>query len=212
MKGIYCSRLSPYPISINNFLRYQHKLGKALCMPERVKSEASETLCLDPEYYLDNMMFWLVEDEGQAETIIHRDLDEQGLRCKPGARKEIFYDVTPEMIDIVLTRNGISYTKCSYREYERLHNLLTRILNEEVQDKKIVQGNLESKKPGEVERCKILAGKNLCVKEIVKKTPKTHRLYPQAKFSYVKGQKNKTYGMADFRWDILHGYLTIEKD
>jgi hypothetical protein len=158
-------------------------------------------------------MFWEVEDDVYAEMIIHRELDSRGLRCNPGAKKEIFYDVTHDDIDAILTMNGIGYTKCSYREYEIKENILIRILNGEFQDHKIVMGNKTSNNKGEVERCKILTEKSLCVKEIVKKTNNSHRLRPHVNFEYTKSsEKKRNYCFGDFKWDIGHGYLTVENE
>lgn len=180
-------------------------------MYRRVMSEYKETLCSDPDHYLDNMQLWAVENEEYAETIIHRYLDNLGLRCKPGATKEIFFDVTPAMIEAELTRNGITFTRCSFRDYQKTRPW-ARIEDGVVQDKKIVLGKRRSKNAPERERCEKLAGKNLCVKEIFYKTRKQRRLYDEAKVTYVKKNVTKKYGLGDFEWDIEHDYLTIETD
>ncbi len=213
MRGVYGSRLSPYLLLVDNHYRFNYKLGRSIDMSNRGQSEASETLCCYPTYYLDNMMFWEVEDDVYVEMIIHRELDSRGLRCNPGAKKEIFYDVTHDDIDTILTREGISYTKCSYREYQIKENPYQMILNGEFQDNKIVMGKQTSNNKGEVERCKILTEKSLCVKEIVKKTNNSHRLCLHVNFEYTKSPEKKLkYSLGDFKWDIEHGYLAIENE
>lgn len=222
MAGVYLNEISPWAVSIDGKLRRQYKVGTADCVYRRVIKESQETLCSDPDHYLETTVFIKdlrkLENEGEvqrlhvcAETIIHRYLDNLGLRCKPGATKEIFFDVTPAMIEAELTRNGFTFTRCSFREYQKTRPW-ARIINGEVQDKKIVLGKRRSKNAPERERCEKLAGKNLCVKEIFYKTRKQRRLYDEAKVTYVKKNVTKKYGLDDFEWDIEHDYLTIETD
>ena len=212
-KGVYLG-----PIMDPKYLRDGlsiDKNGRTKCFYKRVNDESKETCIIDPEFYKNNMTLFLLEDEVTAETLIHRELDRQNKRLKEHAKKELFYNVTVSDIEKILKDNAIAYTKISYTKYESeliLHQILE---TNNYDNKKVVIGKVTPKSKGEKRRCELLAEKELCVKDIVKKDLNNKSIMPSAKFYYIKYPDSKnpilyTYQMKDFRWDMERGYLTVE--
>tara|TARA_Y100000816_G_C25905737_1_gene472434 strand:- start:279 stop:791 length:513 start_codon:yes stop_codon:yes gene_type:complete len=169
---------------------------------------------IDSDYYKKNMMIFFVENEIMTETLIHRELDKQNKRLNDG-KKEFFKDITINDIKQILNKNNITYYEISYIDYEK-NSILNIIFETDCyNDKKIIIGNITSTSKGEKERCRILAEKELCVKDIIEKKLKKWSLTTIAKFQYNKKPENKDsvmqkYTMADFKWDLEHGYLMVD--
>lgn len=189
------------------------KIGRAKCPYKRINDESKETSMIDPHFYKQNMIIFYVENEIMTETLIHRELDKQNKRLNNG-KKELFKNIKINDIEQILNNNNITYNKISYIDYEK-NNILNIIFETDCyNDKKIIIGNITSTNKGEIERCRILAEKELCVKDIIEKKLKKWSLTTIAKFQYNKKPENKDivmqkYTMTDFKWDLEHGYLTI---
>lgn len=212
--GIYIGPLFEGKLLKDGKNTFVIKIGRAKCPYKRITDESKETSMIDPDYYKKNMMIFFVENEIMTETLIHRELDKQNKRLNDG-KKEFFKDITINDIEQILNENNITYYEISYIDYEK-NSILNIIFKTDCyNDKKIIIGNITSTSKGEKERCRILAEKELCVKDIIEKKLKKWSLTTIAKFQYNKKPENKDsvmqkYTMADFKWDLEHGYLMVD--
>ena len=209
---IYPSGSGLYYAAINDPGHTLFKIGRDDSLPSRLIKESKETLCLSPEKYLHSAILYYLDNEKEAETIVHRYFDLDQRRYNSGCKKEIFVHVTPEMIETILTENHISFKKVTFSDFYK-HDLYTQILNKKCQDFKIILGDKVPKQQGVRDRCELIATKGFYVREFLNES---NRLSSSVKISYYKypehtnkSLKEYNYRKKDFEWDIRHGFLTI---
>lgn len=189
-----------------------HNIGRAGNPIKRILDESSEKMCLDPNYFKNNVyiLYLLNTSEVKAETELFKELDKRNKRrCK---NKEFFYTSKEEILKI-LDNLKIDYKITTFiAEYDNL--VYNEILEKTIHDNKKLKVNY-NKRMNDIykDRCEKLVGLDLTIGEILIRNNKkslTKKVNFEC-YNQVKSRTKKKYNTCDFRWDLEQGYLILDE-